>query len=155
MSQLAAGDNAPHFELPTDGGGSVSLAAFRGRKLVLFFYPGDDTPTCTTEALDFQAARADFEAAGVALLGMSPDSPGSHDKFKRKRGLELMLAADEALSVAKAYGLWQEKQMYGRTYMGIIRTTFLIDADGRIARIWKVARVKGHVAEVLAAAKAL
>ncbi|HWJ76265.1 MAG TPA: peroxiredoxin [Kaistia sp.] len=155
MGQLVPGDNAPSFELPTDSGGSVALSAFRGRKLVIFFYPGDDTPTCTTEALDFTAARDDFEAAGTAILGISPDSVQSHEKFRQKRGLRVALASDETRDVVQAYGVWQEKQMYGRTYMGVVRTTFLIDAEGRIARIWPKLRVKGHVAEVLAAAKAL
>lgn len=155
MGQLAPGDNAPPFELPTDGEGSVSLADFHGRNLVIFFYPGDDTPTCTTEALDFTAAKADFDAAGTAILGISPDSAKSHARFRAKRGLDVLLAADETHQVAEAYGVWQEKQMYGRTYMGVVRTTFLIDADGRIARIWPKLRVKGHVAEVLSAAQAL
>ncbi len=155
MSQLASGDNAPPFELPTDGGGSASLSAYRGRKLVIFFYPGDDGTTCTAEAQDFTAAKADFEAAGTAVIGISPDSVKSHDKFKLKRGLDVTLASDEAKGVLQAYGVWQEKQMYGRTYMGVVRTTMLVDAEGRIARIWPGVKVKGHVAEVLAAAKAL
>ncbi|SHG08599.1 peroxiredoxin Q/BCP [Kaistia soli DSM 19436] len=155
MGQLAPGDNAPSFELPTDDGGSASLAAFRGRKLVIFFYPGDDTPTCTTEALDFTTAMADFEAAGTTVLGISPDSVKSHARFRQKRGLGVLLASDETKDVVEAYGVWQEKQMYGRTYMGVVRTTFLIDAEGRIARIWPKLKVKGHVAEVLAAARAL
>ena len=155
MSQLAPGDNAPPFELPTDGGGSASLSAYRGRKLVIFFYPGDDGTTCTAEALDFTAAKGDFEAAGTALIGISPDSVKSHDKFKLKRGLDVTLASDESRSVVEAYGVWQEKQMYGRSYMGVVRTTMLIDGEGRIARIWPGVKVKGHVAEVLAAARAL
>ncbi len=155
MGQLAPGDNAPAFELPTDSGGSATLSAYRGRKLVIFFYPGDDGSSCTAEAQDFTAAKADFEAAGAAVIGISPDSVKSHDKFKLKRGVDVTLASDEAKSVVEAYGVWQEKQMYGRSYMGVVRTTMLIDAEGRIARIWPGVKVKGHVADVLAATRAL
>lgn len=155
MSGLVIGDLAPDFVLPTHTGGSLSLAALRGKTLVLYFYPGDDTPTCTTEALDFTAAKSDFDAAGTLIIGISPDSVASHAKFVAKRGLGITLAADEDHVVAEAYGVWREKKMYGRSFMGIVRTTFLIGADGRIAAIWPVSRVKGHVAEVLAAARAL
>lgn len=154
-SGLAPGAPAPDFSLPTDDGSEVSLAALRGQKLVIYFYPADDTATCTTEALDFSAAKADFDAAGTRIIGISPDSVASHAKFRKKRGLDITLAADEDHRIAEAYGVWQEKQMYGRTYMGVVRTTFLIGTDGRIASIWTVKRVKGHVAEVLAAAAAL
>ena len=155
MTAPAAGARAPEFQLPTTGGGTAALKDYAGRKLVLYFYPGDGGSTCTTEALDFTAALADFEAAGTAVLGVSPDSVASHEKFATKRGLGVTLAADEDTSVCQAYGVWQQKQMYGRTYMGVVRATFLIDAQGRIARAWTVSRVKGHVAEVLEAAKAL
>ncbi|MCX5479711.1 peroxiredoxin [Kaistia geumhonensis] len=155
MTAPAAGAPAPDFSLPTTGGGTATLKDYAGRKLVLYFYPGDDGSTCTAEALDFTSMLAEFEAAGTAVLGVSPDSVASHEKFAKKRGLGVTLAADEDTSVCQAYGVWQQKQMYGRTYMGVVRTTFLIDAEGRIARAWTVSRVKGHVAEVLEAARAL
>ncbi|KAF0231064.1 MAG: peroxiredoxin [Beijerinckiaceae bacterium] len=152
---LASGIAAPAFTLPGDGGSSVSLSHFAGRKLVLYFYPKDDTSGCTKEAIDFNALRADFEAAGTTILGVSPDSAASHDKFKKKHALDFPLAADESKAMLEAYGVWVEKSMYGRKYMGVERTTFLIDARGVVARVWNKVKVPGHAAEVLGAAKAL
>jgi peroxiredoxin Q/BCP len=122
--------------------------------VVLYFYPKDDTSGCTAEAIAFNGMRAEFEAAGVALIGVSPDSPASHAKFKKKHGLEFTLAADESKRMLRAYGVWVEKSMYGRKYMGVERTTLLIAPDGRISKIWRKVKVPGHAAEVLSAAKA-
>lgn len=152
---LKEGAIAPDFTLPTDGGRSVSLAGLRGRKVVLYFYPKDDTSGCTAESKDFNALKADFAGAGTEIVGISPDSAASHDKFKAKYGLDFALAADTDKTVLEAYGVWTEKSMYGRKYMGVERTTVLIDAQGRIARIWPKVKVPGHAAEVLAAARAL
>jgi peroxiredoxin Q/BCP len=152
---LKAGDPAPDFDMPADGGGRIALADFAGKSLVLYFYPKDDTSGCTSEAKGFTEAAADFAAAGVAVVGVSRDSVKSHDKFKAKYGLAFTLGSDEAGAVTEAYGVWVEKSMYGRSYMGIERATFLIGADGRVARVWRKVKVAGHVAEVLAAAKAL
>lgn len=155
MAELAPGVEAPDFTLPRDGGGSISLSQFRGRPVVLFFYPKDDTQGCTTEAKDFTAARPDFEAAGVAVIGLSPDPVKKHDKFVQKHELGVPLASDEGLQTLEAYGVWKEKSMYGRSYMGVERTTVLIDATGRIAEIWPKVKVKGHVQAVLEAARKL
>ncbi|CAK7256231.1 MULTISPECIES: peroxiredoxin [unclassified Shinella] len=155
MAELAPGTDAPDFTLPRDGGGTISLSALRGRPVVLFFYPKDDTEGCTTEAKDFTAAKADFEAAGVALLGLSPDPVKKHDKFVAKHTLGIPLASDESLQTLEAYGVWKEKSMYGRTYMGVERTTVLVDANGKIAEIWPKVKVKGHVEAVLEAARKL
>lgn len=155
MAELAPGTDAPDFTLPRDGGGTISLSALRGRPVVLFFYPKDDTEGCTTEAKDFTAAKADFEAAGVALLGLSPDPVKKHDKFVAKHALGIPLASDESLQTLEAYGVWKEKSMYGRTYMGVERTTVLVDANGKIAEIWPKVKVKGHVEAVLEAARKL
>jgi peroxiredoxin Q/BCP len=152
---LDAGDPAPDFDLPADGGAKASLSALKGKKVVLYFYPKDDTSGCTAEAIAFNGLRAKFTAAGAALLGVSPDSASSHDKFKRKHGLKFPLAADENKTILEAYGVWQEKSMYGRKYMGVERTTFLIGADGKIAKVWRKVKVPGHADEVLAAARAL
>lgn len=152
---LKEGDSAPEFSLPADHGQSVTLNALKGSKVVLYFYPKDDTPGCTTEALNFSAAQADFEAAGALIIGMSPDSIKMHDKFKKKHSLAITLAADEEKSTLMAYGVWVEKSMYGKTYMGVERSTFLIDTEGRIAKIWRKVKVPGHVEEVLAATKSL
>ena len=150
---LNEGMSAPDFTLPTDGGGSLTLSSLRGRKVVLYAYPQDDTTSCTNEALSFDALRDDFAAAGATVLGISPDSVKRHDKFKQKYGLKLTLVSDEERKAIEAYGLWVEKQMYGRHYMGVERSTFLIDAAGKIARVWAKVRVKGHAEAVLAAAR--
>lgn len=153
MTALHEGDKAPDFELPTDGGGTINLSHFKGRKVVLYFYPKDDTPGCTTEAIDFTAALGAFAAAEAVVIGVSPDSTAAHDKFKAKHDLGVILAADPDRKVIERYGAWGEKMMYGRTSMGVIRSTFLIGADGTIRRIWRNVKVKGHVADVLAAAE--
>ena len=152
---LAAGAKAPAFDLLKDGTGRVSLKDFSGKKLALYFYPKDDTSGCTAQAIDFNRLRQDFAKAGTEILGVSPDPVKSHDKFKVKHKLDLALAADEEKTMLEAYGVWVEKSMYGRKYMGVERTTFLIGADGRIAQVWNKVKVPGHVDEVLAAAKAL
>ncbi|MEH7826753.1 thioredoxin-dependent thiol peroxidase [Gemmobacter denitrificans] len=149
------GQTAPDFTLPRDGGGDISLSALKGRKVVLYFYPKDDTPGCTVEALDFTARAAAFDAANTTVIGISKDSVKKHDKFVAKHGLGIALASDEQGSTCEDYGVWVEKSMYGKTYMGIDRSTFLIDAEGRIAQVWRKVKVDGHGAEVLAAAEAL
>jgi thioredoxin-dependent peroxiredoxin len=152
---LNEGIPAPDFTLPTDGGGSLTLSRLRGRKVVLYAYPQDDTTSCTNEALSFDALHDDFAAAGTTVIGISPDSVKRHDKFKQKYDLKLTLVSDEERKAIEAYGLWVEKQMYGRHYMGVERSTFLIDAAGRIVRVWAKVRVKGHAEAVLAAAREL
>lgn len=151
----AIGDIAPDFTLPRDGGAAITLSALRPGKVVLYFYPKDDTPGCTLEAQDFSARLADFQAAGATVIGISKDSVKAHDKFCKKHGLQIVLASDEEGSTCEEYGVWVEKNMYGRTYMGIERTTFLIGGDGKIARVWPKVSVKGHADEVLDAVKAL
>ncbi len=155
MSELAAGDMAPDFSLPGDGNSTLSLSQLAGRPVVLFFYPKDDTSGCTAEAIAFSALKPKFDAAGIAVVGMSPDSAEKHDKFKSKHELTVALASDEEKSTLQAYGVWMEKSMYGRKYMGVDRSTFLIDKKGKIAQIWRKVKVPGHADEVLAAAKAL
>lgn len=153
---LAPGASLPDIALETPEGGTVRAADFAGRKLVLFFYPKDDTPGCTTENLDFSALAGEFAKAGTALLGVSKDAPARHAKFIAKHALTAPLASDNAApGLSDALGIWTEKQNYGRTYMGMVRTTLLLDAEGRIARVWDKVKVKGHAAEVLAAAQAL
>ncbi|NHB76787.1 peroxiredoxin [Rhodobacter calidifons] len=152
---ISAGQTAPDFTLPRDGGGTVTLSGFRPGKVVLYFYPKDDTPGCTLEAQDFNARLADFAAAGTTVIGVSKDSVKSHDKFCKKHGLSIILASDEAGRTCEDYGVWVEKSMYGKTYMGIERTTVLIDGEGKVARVWPKVSVKGHADEVLAAARAL
>jgi peroxiredoxin Q/BCP len=152
---LDAGQTAPDFDLPTDGDGRVRLADFKGRPLVLYFYPKDDTPGCTKEAQGFAEAYPEFQAAGIRVLGISKDSTASHDRFKAKYDLPFPLAWDEAGRVVEAYGTWVEKSRYGKSYMGIDRSTFLIDGQGTLRRIWRQVSVPGHVAEVLDAARAL
>ena len=152
---LQPGDEAPSFSLPGAGGRAPSLEAFRGRKLVLYFYPKDDTSGCTRQAIEFSALRDDFLACGTEILGVSPDPVASHDRFRAKYDLALPLASDEGKRTLEAYGVWAEKRMFGHRYMGVERTTFLIDANGRIARIWPKVKVPGHAQEVLAAARAL
>lgn len=149
------GDQAPDFSMPTDGGGEVSLSALRGRPVVLYFYPRDDTPGCTTEACGFRDAMPDFSGIDAAIIGVSRDTAARHDKFKAKYDLPFTLGADESGAVTKAYGVWVEKSMYGRKSMGIERSTYLIDRDGVVRGVWRKVRVKGHVEEVLAAARAL
>ena len=152
---LTAGDKAPDFTLPADGGGKVSLKALKGKTVVLYFYPKDDTPGCTKEACGFRDALPDFSKATAAVIGVSRDSAASHDRFKQKHGLNFTLAADVDGKVTEAYGTWIEKSLYGRKYMGIDRATFLIDGKGVIRRIWRKVKVPGHVEEVLAAAREL
>jgi peroxiredoxin Q/BCP len=154
-SELAEGAKAPAFKLPRDGGESVALADFKGRKLVIYFYPKADTPGCTQESIDFSKLRAEFSKAGTEILGVSADPVVAQEKFKKKHGLGMALLSDETHKMLEAYGVWGKKSMYGKTFMGIIRSTFLIGPDGRIARIWPKVKVAGHAAEVLAAAKAL
>jgi thioredoxin-dependent peroxiredoxin len=151
---LQPGDMAPDFELPTDGGGRLRLSELRGRKVVLYFYPKDDTSGCTREAVDFSGLKADFAALGVEVIGLSPDSPERHAKFRAKHDLSVTLASDTEKTTLDDYGVWVEKSMYGRKYMGVERSTFLIDADGRILRLWRKVKVPGHAQEVLAAASA-
>lgn len=156
MSKATVGEKLPDFALETADGGRVTPADFQGRKLVLFFYPKDDTPGCTTENIDFTALADDFAEAGTALLGISKDPPEKHRKFIAKHGLTVPLATDAAENgLSDALGIWTEKVNYGRTYMGMVRTTLLVDAEGRIARVWDKVKVKGHAADVLAAARAL
>jgi len=150
-----AGAKAPAFALPSDGGGKVSLKEFKGRNLVLYFYPKADTPGCTKEAIAFSRLRAEFAKADTAILGVSADPVPSQDKFKSKHKLTIALGSDETKKTLAAYGAWGEKSMYGRKFMGVVRKTFLIDASGRIVRIWPKVRVPGHAEEVLAAAREL
>jgi thioredoxin-dependent peroxiredoxin len=153
--ELAEGDVAPLFALPADGGGRADLESFRGKPVVIYFYPKDDTSGCTAEAIAFNGLRDKFTAAGASVIGVSPDSAVSHDKFKQKHDLKIALAADPDRSAIEAYGVWKEKSMYGRKYFGVERSTFLIGRDGRIAKIWRKVKVPGHADEVLAATKAL
>ena len=154
-AKIAVGRKAPDFTLPRDGGGEVSLADFKGQKLVLYFYPKADTPGCTIEAKDFSRLAPAFARAKTAVLGVSADPVKKQDRFKTKHDLTIPLASDETHEMLEAYGVWAEKSMYGRTYMGILRNTYLIGPDGKIAQIWEKVKVKGHAEEVLAAAKAL
>ena len=149
------GDPIPDTALATPDGGSVRPSDFRGRKLVLFFYPKDDTPGCTVENKDFSALAPEFEAAGTALLGVSKDPPAKHARFTAKHGLTAPLATDVDGGLSDALGVWGQKSLYGRLFMGMHRTTYLIDPEGRIARVWRKVKVNGHAAEVLEAAKAL
>ncbi len=144
------GSVAPDFTLPRDGNSTVSLNDFRGKTLVLYFYPKDDTSGCTTEAIGFSEQIKAFADAGAIIVGVSKDSVQKHDKFKAKHDLKVILAADEQLDTIKAYGVWVEKSMYGRKYMGIERATFLINPEGKITKAWRKVRVKGHVEQVLA-----
>jgi peroxiredoxin Q/BCP len=146
---LKPGDPAPPFDLPTAGGGRVSLASLKGKRVVLYFYPKDDTPGCTQEALSFTEKAKAFAAAKTTVVGVSRDSVAKHDKFAAKHGLELILASDEDGEVCNRYGVWVEKTLYGRSFMGVERATFLIDEKARLARIWRKVRVPGHVEEVL------
>ena len=154
-AQISAGQTAPDFTLPRDGGTMLTLSALRPGKVVLYFYPKDDTPGCTLEGQDFSARLADFTAAGTTVIGVSKDSVTSHDKFCKKHGLSIILVSDEGGTTCEDFGVWLEKSMYGKTYMGVERTTFLIDGTGTVARVWNKVGVKGHADEVLAAAQAL
>jgi peroxiredoxin Q/BCP len=149
------GQKAPEFTLPRDGGGTVSLADHKGRKLVLYFYPKADTPGCTTEAIDFTRLKRGFSRADTDIVGVSADPVKAQDKFRDKHDLKVALASDESLKMLSAYGVWGEKSMYGRKFMGVRRTTLLIGRDGRVARVWENVKVAGHAEEVLEAAKAL
>ena len=155
MTAIEEGQQAPEFHLPRDGGESFGLAEAQGRNVVLYFYPKDDTSGCTLEAVDFTALVGDFAAANTTVVGVSKDSVKSHEKFRAKHGLEVVLLSDETGEVCERYGVWVEKSMYGRKYMGIERATFLIDTSGRIRRIWRKVKVQGHAAAVLEAARAL
>jgi peroxiredoxin Q/BCP len=155
MAGLDAGQNAPDFDLPADGGRSLKLSSLQGKPVVLYFYPKDDTSGCTAESIAFSALKPQFAKLGATVIGMSPDGQKSHDKFKAKHNLAVDLVADEEKKTLEAYGVWKEKSMYGRKYMGVERSTFLIDRDGRIARVWRKVKVPGHAEEVFEAAKAL
>jgi len=152
---LKVGDKAPSFSLPADGGGEISLSGLKGKTVVLYFYPKDDTSGCTAEAIAFSKDSKAFKQAGAVVVGVSKDSVASHDKFKTKYKLDLALASDEDIKVAQAYGVWIEKSMYGRKYMGMERATFLIDGKGAIRNIWRKVKVPGHSKDVLASIKAL
>jgi thioredoxin-dependent peroxiredoxin len=152
---LQPGDKAPDFNLPSDQGGELRLKDFAGRTVALYFYPKDDTTGCTSEAKAFTAAAKDFEAANTVVIGVSKDSVKSHGRFRQKYDLGVRLGADEEGKTVEAYGVWVEKSMYGRKYMGIERATFLIDGSGAIRRVWRKVSVTGHAEEVLAAARAL
>ncbi len=149
------GDKAPDFELPTDGNGSVKLSDLAGKPVVIYFYPKDMTPGCTTESCEFRDAEPDFGAVDAQIIGISKDSAERHDKFKAKHDLNFILASDENDTTCEDYGVWKEKNMYGKKFMGIERSTFVIDGDGVIRNAWRKVKVKGHVAEVLEAVKAL
>lgn len=156
MSKPATGDTMPDILLETPDGGHVRPSDFLGRPAVIWFYPKDNTPGCTIEAKDFSALAAKFEKAGVALLGVSKDSPQKHRNFTDKHTLRVPLATDaQERGLSDAIGIWTEKKMYGKTFLGMVRTTYLLDAEGRIARVWDKVKVKGHAEEVLEAAKAL
>ena len=153
--ELKEGDPAPDFALATDGGGRTSLQDLKGQAVVLFFYPKDDTSGCTAEAIAFSGLKDQFAASGATVIGVSPDTSASHDKFKTKHKLAVKLAADPEHSAIEAYGVWKEKSMYGRKYFGVERSTFLIDRQGAIAKIWRKVKVPDHAEAALAAVKAL
>ena len=152
---LTEGAAAPDFDLPRDGGGSVSLTDFAGKKLVLFFYPRADTPGCTREAIDFTRLKNEFAASGAEVVGISADTVKAQESFRNKHQLSVPLVSDPAHQMLEAYGAWGEKSMYGRTFMGIIRTTVLVDSSGKVARIWRHVKVDGHAEAVLEAARGL
>jgi len=155
MSKIAEGSVAPDFTLPADGGSTISLSSMRGKIVVLYFYPKDDTTGCTREAIAFSGLKPDFEALDAVIVGMSPDTAAKHDKFKAKHDLSVALVADEDKTALQDYGVWVEKSMYGRKYMGVERSTFLIDREGKVARVWRKVKVAGHAEEVLEAVRAL
>jgi len=150
---LSIGDKAPDFTMPSDGGGSVSLSDFKERYLVLYFYPKDDTPGCTKEAIGFTESKSEFDTLNASILGVSKDTPAKHDKFIAKHDLKVGLGSDESGEMIESYGVWVEKNMYGKKYMGIERATYLIGPDGHILEIWRKVRVKNHVETVLTALK--
>lgn len=155
MTEITEGTPAPAFDLPTDSDATVSLDGLKGRTVVLYFYPKADTPGCTNEGKDFTALAADFADAGAVVIGVSKDPMKKLQKFKAKYDLDVVLASDETAGVTEAYGVWVEKSMYGKTYMGIERATFLIDGQGIVRRVWRKVSVKGHAEEVLDAVRAL
>jgi peroxiredoxin Q/BCP len=155
MTVLQPGDRAPDFSLPRDGGNTLSLRDFKGRKLVLYFYPKADTPGCTKEAIAFSALKSAFTRAGTDIVGVSADPVKAQDKFRDKHDLKVALVSDEEKKMLTAYGAWGEKSMYGRKFMGVRRITYLIDPQGRVAQVWGNVKVDGHAEEVLAAAKDL
>lgn len=150
-----SGDVAPDFTLPCNGGDTLTLSALKPAKVVLYFYPRDDTPGCTTEALEFTALTAEFEAAGAKVIGISKDTVAKHDKFVSKHDLGVILASDANSDVCERYGVWVEKSMYGKTSMGIERATFLVNGEGRIAQVWRKVKAAGHAKEVLEAVRTL
>ncbi len=155
QTPLVQGDKAPVFDLPRDGGGRARLSDYAGKKLVLFFYPRADTPGCTREAIDFTRLASAFAEAGTAVLGVSADPPKAQERFRDKHGLATPLISDETHAMLEAYGAWGEKSMYGKKFLGILRTTLLLGRDGKVAKVWRNVRVDGHADEVLAAARAL
>ncbi|WP_156850863.1 peroxiredoxin [Bartonella refiksaydamii] len=155
MTRLMKGTLAPDFNLPRDGGGKLCLSDLQGKFVVLYFYPKDDTSGCTSEAIDFTRLKTKFDEIGVVIIGISPDNVKKHDKFKTKHELDIILVSDEEKTTLEAYGVWVEKSMYGRKYMGVERSTFLIDATGKIAEEWRKVSVPKHAEEVLAAATLL
>ncbi|MDA0367500.1 MAG: thioredoxin-dependent thiol peroxidase [Proteobacteria bacterium] len=152
---LSEGDKAPAFNLPSDGGKNLKLSDYKGKKLVLYFYPKDDTPGCTKEAIGFSEDAAKFKRAGAVVIGASKDTVAKHEKFRDKYGLKIPLVSDEDGSLCDDYGVWTTKMNYGKSYMGIERSTFLIDEKGKIAKVWRKVKVDGHVEAVLEALKAL
>ena len=154
MSELKAGDKAPDFSLPSDSGKTVTLKSLRGKQVVLYFYPKDDTPGCTKEACGFRDEITRIEKANTVLLGVSCDDPASHQKFSKKYGLPFTLLSDENAAVSKAYGVYKQKSMYGKTYWGIERSTFVIDEAGKLAAVFRKVKVDGHVEEIITALKA-
>lgn len=155
MTRPTKGDIAPDFNLPRDGGSQLRLSDLRGKPVVLYFYPKDDTSGCTSEAIDFTQLKAKFDEIGIIIIGLSPDNVKKHDKFKTKHELDLILVSDEEKTTLEAYGVWVEKSMYGRKYMGVERSTFLIDSTGKIAEEWRKVSVPGHAEKVLEAARAI
>ncbi|WP_135078677.1 thioredoxin-dependent thiol peroxidase [Terasakiella sp. SH-1] len=152
---IEVGSQAPDFTLPTDGGGELSLSSLKGKKVVLYFYPKDSTPGCTTQAKGFRDEMAAFEAENCVIVGASKDSIKRHDNFKAKQELNFALVSDAESDLCENYGVWQEKKMYGKTFMGIVRTTFLIDENGIVQKIWPKVKVKGHIEDVLESVKEL
>ena len=155
MGEIVVGGTAPDFERPIDGGGAVRLSDLRGHAVVLYFYPADDTPGCTVEAISFSALAPEFAALSARILGVSPDSVRSHDRFKAKHGITIQLASDADHTVAALYGVWVKKSRFGRDYMGVERSTFLVGPDGRVSQMWRKVSAQGHAEAVLEAARRL